>query len=793
MKLKSFFSRLFIAGIAICIPTVLPRAATLTYSYDSLNRLTNASYSDGALESYSYDDAGNRLTRILTTLPDTTAPSIPTNINISTNTHDEITLRWSKSTDIGSAGMAGYILNLNGVFFTNSVATNVVLSGLVPNAAYCASLASFDNATNISTFSSAFCFQVPAVNLSANPALSVNIFPFPSPSTQSPNWNAFKSNALSFLQTGQNLSSDRQSSANFTLSSSIEPGDIILSTTNTALWRGELNPMPPFQEERGGHLRFALHVVSQIAFNLDGVSWDYGASDSNDAFRYLSRLTNVNYQFNIQGLWYGPDGIKNTIDDVLRTAGSGTNLINELYYIGPGSSRVANDQIQLDAEKVYINANLPLIFRCTFELFNTNGLLIASTFKKESTTSLPDKRIKVLATNNGLDFGAVILGDTSTRFLVVSNAGTTLLNLQGVEFPFGFSSALQSITLAAGETTNIAVTFSPKINISYGGRFSVASDGASGSDSVPLYASVISPAGAPTINLEVFATPAPSLISSNFPLWRANVRRFLHKNYPLPTTQALPQNFALPMKFDAGAIMTTGLTNVTLWRGHLNPASPFADEHGVWTIFALRVVSATPFNATGVSWFIDCSVPGVMRNVGTNSFYGTGLIGLWYGADGIKGTLDDIWRISDSSVSDQINEIIYIGAGSSFRARDSSQIEEVTNYVATHSPFSMYCIYTVRDTNGVILATNTTSVLISSSLPESNPYLRLGGSNLSTDGVELQFSGMAGVVYEVQASTNFINWQPIGTSFSSSDDFIFVDPPSTNFNERFYRLIHDGS
>jgi hypothetical protein len=767
------------------------QAATITNTHDSLSRLTNAAYSDGSRESYSYDKAGNRLRRVTivgVVDPDTIAPSTPANVIFSTNATGEIILSWLKSYDTGGSGMAGYFVYINGALFTNSLATNVILSGLVPNAAYCATIAAFDHSANISALTSSLCFQVPAINLSPNPALIVSIFPTPAPSPQSPNVVSFRSNAISFLTTGQNLSFDRQSSANFTLPSQIEPGDVIVSTTNMALWRGKLNPLPPFQDERGGYLRFALRVISQIAFNLDGVSWNWGASDPDDAFRYIDRLTNEAYQSGIQGLWYGPDGIKGTADDVWRNSGSGTNLVNELYYVGPGSSRLGNDQNQLDVAQSYINANLPLSFRCTFELFGTNGQLLVSTFREISTTNLTDKRIALLATNNAIDFGTISLGSTSIRSLIVSNAGTTPLNLQGVGFPFGFSATLANRTLSPGETTNISVIFAPNANVPYGGRLTVESAAASGNNSLPLYASILPvTSNTPTIDLAVFAMPAPRFPSPSFPAWRADVRRFLKNSYPLPTTRDSPKNFVLPLTFDAGDIMTATLTNITLWRGQLNPASPFAAERGVWTVFALRAVSAIPFNAAGVSWFIDCNVSGVMRAVGTNAFYGTGLSGLWYGPDGIKGTVDDAWRIN-GSITAPINEVYYTGAGNSFLANDNSQIAGITNYVKSHSPFSVFCTYTVRDLNGVILDTNTTSVLISPLLPATYSQLRLSMSGLSTTAIELQFNGMAGVVYQVQASTNLVNWQPIGTSSSDSDAFDFVDPQATNFMKRFYRL-----
>lgn len=55
------------AAICACVSLVGPllRAATFTYTYDPLNRLTNAAYAGGSLESYSHDAAGNRLQRVV--------------------------------------------------------------------------------------------------------------------------------------------------------------------------------------------------------------------------------------------------------------------------------------------------------------------------------------------------------------------------------------------------------------------------------------------------------------------------------------------------------------------------------------------------------------------------------------------------------------------------------------------------------------------------------------------------------------------------------------------------------
>lgn len=50
-------------NIISVVETTPQGAKTTTYTYDRLNRLTNAAYSDGMYESYTYDASGNRLTK----------------------------------------------------------------------------------------------------------------------------------------------------------------------------------------------------------------------------------------------------------------------------------------------------------------------------------------------------------------------------------------------------------------------------------------------------------------------------------------------------------------------------------------------------------------------------------------------------------------------------------------------------------------------------------------------------------------------------------------------------------
>jgi chitodextrinase len=129
---------------------------------------TTTSYNDSGLapsNSYAYTvlayDAANNpsaqsAVKSVSTLPDTTAPSVPTALTMSSHTLTSITLSWTASTD--NVGVTGYKIFRGGTQIGTSTTTSYVSNGLAAGTSYGYTVAANDAAGNTSaqTASSAF-------------------------------------------------------------------------------------------------------------------------------------------------------------------------------------------------------------------------------------------------------------------------------------------------------------------------------------------------------------------------------------------------------------------------------------------------------------------------------------------------------------------------------------------------------------------------------------------------------------------------------------------------------------
>jgi uncharacterized repeat protein (TIGR03803 family) len=60
---------------------------------------------------------------------------------------------------------------------------------------------------------------------------------------------------------------------------------------------------------------------------------------------------------------------------------------------------------------------------------------------------------------------------------------------------------------------------------------------------------------------------------------------------------------------------------------------------------------------------------------------------------------------------------------------------------------------------------------------------------LRSGGVQITFSGSTGDIYRVLGSTNLLNWQTLASVTNLTGTMQFTDPDTTNYHQRFYRLV----
>lgn len=142
--------------------------------------ITSMTYGDStasASTTYSYkveavDGAGNKSPQSaaasITTPapPDTTAPSVPTNLKVTASDATQANLNWDASTDKGGSGLAGYIIYRNGKQLNQSPQTATAYSdtAVQPSTTYTYQVSAVDKAGNVSNKSATASVTTPAAN-----------------------------------------------------------------------------------------------------------------------------------------------------------------------------------------------------------------------------------------------------------------------------------------------------------------------------------------------------------------------------------------------------------------------------------------------------------------------------------------------------------------------------------------------------------------------------------------------------------------------------------------------------
>lgn len=110
-----------------------------------------------------------------------------------------------------------------------------------------------------------------------------------------------------------------------------------------------------------------------------------------------------------------------------------------------------------------------------------------------------------------------------------------------------------------------------------------------------------------------------------------------------------------------------------------------------------------------------------------------------------------------------------------------------TNSFLYSAPFTLTNDATV--TASAFATGSNNSVAISALFIINPPIFFTSEGFFTNNAFQLEFSGVLGKTYVLEATTDFTNWTPISTNIASTNLFELVDHDATNFPYRFYRVL----
>ncbi len=100
------------------------------------------------------------------------------------------------------------------------------------------------------------------------------------------------------------------------------------------------------------------------------------------------------------------------------------------------------------------------------------------------TTEVP-VLTRIIGLSGNLDFGSVLVGQSATRTLTISNSGNDVLTVTGLMYPTGFRGTWAG-TIAAGGSRTVAVTFDAFAQGTYSGTIRVIADQTDGESGIAV-------------------------------------------------------------------------------------------------------------------------------------------------------------------------------------------------------------------------------------------------------------------------------------------------------------------
>lgn len=238
---------------------------------------------------------------------------------------------------------------------------------------------------NIRQLSSLAVLGSLVVGAFAQSAPTIDVLPSLAPNGYgSPNFDPYVGNAMNALENGLSAIGNPATDpdAYFQVSTMPLAWNMVTSFNS---WRGLANPGTnfgaAFAGEYGNRLHFGLHIVSEgygNRFALDSLTFDMNSSDPGNELDFDGDFIGYAYTPRRIGIDYGADGLKGTSDDLMYNNNeAGTNLVNELMYVGVGNAwwpdDLNNNQSTIDAEVARVRGlGMPNLVTTTYGI-TVNG------------------------------------------------------------------------------------------------------------------------------------------------------------------------------------------------------------------------------------------------------------------------------------------------------------------------------------------------------------------------------------------------------------------------------------
>jgi len=171
----------------------------------------------------------------------------------------------------------------------------------------------------------------------------------------------------------------------------------------------------------------------------------------------------------------------------ITVSAAGSNLTYQWY---EGSQGDASNPIAGATNPTFTTPSLDVTTRYWVRVGNGQG------YEQSQTATVavsPPSPSRLITLSGNLTFGSVTVNSTKTATMTISNTGNTVMTVSGITYPSGFNGDWSAGTIAAGNSQNVTVTFSPTAVQTYSGNLTVGSDMTSGTNTAILSGEGIAP------------------------------------------------------------------------------------------------------------------------------------------------------------------------------------------------------------------------------------------------------------------------------------------------------------